>query len=277
MAWVTQNRLVVAYNNRVRVENIAALTVANITADTYFPESNLKYPDPTLKLKTSATSGGDRVITIQFTGAQNINCAGVLAHNFVTQGYETVNVQYSSNGSAWNNVGTGTINLTSNINPNFLLRFSPQTVAYWRFIFAMSSGTRQAFEVGMLFLGTYSEFTRHPLPESGFKIHKDPHLETIQSAGGQAWFQQGHGTFSESAEIELVRVQSADAITVEDVMFNKNIRQIVAIVPPDQVGAQFPVLGQHTFGMIEGLTKVPRSNFDGTSSYDMTLAFTGAV
>jgi hypothetical protein len=276
MAWATQQKLVIGYDNVVLPENITAIT-ANFTPDTGFGLDNLKYPDPSLRCRETDTSASDRIITIQFAAGKTLTCAGVIGHNLKSKGYQTVLVEWSTDGSAWTAVGTAQ-SLAAFGNPNFLLRFAQVSgPAWWRFTFGQSSGTRQAFEVGMLFLGTIYEFTRNAVADGGFQIIRDPVVNFVDSAGGQTWLAQGHSTFNEEAEIELLRAAPADAQVLTNQIFESNIRKIVCLLSPEQVTVQMPTVGQHFFGYLLPMSRAVRCGFGGGDKYDITLSMMGAL
>ena len=277
MAWATQAKLVIGYDNAVTPDKITAITVTNIVPDSGFSQDNLKYPDPGLKMRTSATSANDRIITIQFSSSQTFSCAGVLAHDLISRGYDFVNVEHSANGTSWTPVGTGTTALATEGNPNFLLRFSSAANTWWRFTFGKSSGTRPVFEVGMLFLGRIHEFGRHVVKDGGFTIIRDPGIGFVEAAGMDTWITQGAVRFDDEAEAELQQVLAADAAVFVNRIFETNLRKIICLLSPEHVVAQMPIVGQHLFGYLLPTSHAVRNGWGSGDKYDLTINLRGAA
>jgi hypothetical protein len=286
MAYVTQSRLVFCYDNAITPDNVTGVTLTNITADGNFPAENLKYADPKLKLMTRGTSGSDRVIQFDLASPSvAFACLGVCAHNLISRGYETVKVEYSSDGTSWTNVGTATVSLldftgVTGQDCNFFVRFGAVGgPTHWRVTFGMASAsdTRAAFEIGMIFLGPIYEVAKNATDGAIFTTIEVP-MEFSESLGGDKWLAPGPAKYREELEVSFSRLTHIDYKTIAWKIGERNARKIVGVIPPELVQNQMPSGNQHFFGYLDRPVSNARSGFASTNHrYDLTLHLTGAT
>lgn len=279
MAYLTNaNRMLWCYDNHVRPAEVTAVTGTNLTADTNFPLDNLKYDNPQQELRVSTTSASNRIITFQFGAAAAASCLGICNHDLMTRGYETITVEYSSNGSSWTNVGTGSVTLFAVYgDPNFFVRFdrvAGQT--WWRLTLGKASGTRPAFRIGMVFVGETFEVTRNPLPGQ-YIGRKTATTRIVDTMGGARWLAPSGTVVHEEGEISFRRAPLNDFRFVEGKLMQQNNQRIVGIVQPEQLAFQMPIGQQHFFGYVTDAIPAAQDGPDSSShKTDYTVAIVGA-
>lgn len=281
MAYKTQTNMLVAYNNVVTPELVTAVTLTNATADSGFPESNLKYPAPKREMRVSTTNANDRVIRFDFASAVTVSCMGICYHNLISAGYDNVKVEYSADGSAWSNVGTGTVSLagSSNADNDFLIRFDAVSgVTHWRVTLGKTSGTRPAFYVGMIFLGVFYELVRNP-SDGEIAQEIDLGLAFEEDDGSGTWLAPGSSSADDIVDFTLSwsRLTQFEARFLRFDIGRANKRRIVAIVGPEQASTSMPIGQEHFFGYMTHIVTQAVSGYGPTvHKYHATARFHGA-
>lgn len=272
---ITSSRMCIAYANILRAPNVVAVTLANCTAVSGHPASNLGVPDPHLALKTTTPTANPQIMFELDVLRQN-NCLGIVNHNVRTGGYTGIRIETASSGAGpWTTVDSDAAISGMLGDSDILLRFPDAQTKFWRLTFQKASAWA-ALSVGMVFIGTYEELTVNPL--DGTWTHASESLvQTYRAAGGALYtspappFAQTRieGTFLRIPQYQLQAMRWAWA---------GNGTEIVAAVPPDEAAIVAPAGFQHFFGRVTVSTPQPvaATAADGIR-YNLSIVGEGAV
>jgi len=273
VAYETQSKMVIGYDNKVTPENLSSVS-CSVTANSSFPDDNLEYEDPWRMMKVTTTPGSDPDITFTFSSSQTFTCWGLVNHNIITQGYQSINLQYEDSG--WNDVGTGISLLSRTTDTNFLLRFGSQSSTQWR-IQMTGPGTKPTFYIGSVFMGTAYTVPRNPI--DGLMNTRIGYRNTfVDAAGGARYVAQSAYKAEETIEATFERAtQSQTQKMTEDIAAN-NQGKMIALVGPDQVFQSMPGTHGHFYGYARDIVVAPRGGPSSTDHRaDIVLTMDSAV
>lgn len=162
-------------------ESISGSAGATDAADG-FPITNVQYRFRQ-KPYRSANATGTKNLDFDLHSAKNIKAAILLDHN-LTSG-ATAEVFRSSNGSSWSSVGSFTLTRTDNgasivIDP--LVLFFDLTYRYWRLALADASNPDGYIQVGLVFLGGYTQMAKNY--QHGWAITTVDLSQEVQASNG---------------------------------------------------------------------------------------------
>ena len=145
---------IIAWDNKV-----AGATITAATEATGFPVENTQ--DWRAYLRWEGTGSAEAWIKID-AGVGNTftaTCLGFAGHNLNTIGATNVVLQYSNNDAAWTNCHTP---FTPSDDTAQFVAFSTQTHRYFRLL--IPTGYSAPPEIGIWFVGIYTQFEEYPLP-----------------------------------------------------------------------------------------------------------------
>ena len=269
---ISQTRGCICYDNKMMPATISSISAdGSSTGTAGFPVSNLAYDDTTMIYKTG-TSASNRTIDITFTSGVQVNCLGFAGHTLITGGY-TLTLR------AWNGADFNTIiatqAMTGTSDPNFFCRFPTTTATTWRIELGLPSGTRPAFQIGLLFFGRFLEFEKNPT-DGGVFYSQTIDAEPLPALGGTLYWRPGPVRVTEHAELSFPRVPASMMLFLQGTIMAQNAGKVLGLIWPEQVSFFQPNGTQHLFGKLESLVPGPRMSGGAPPHvYDLTLTMKG--
>ena len=272
----SEQRMVIAYGNVVTATKVASVA-CTATEDAAYPVLNLAFDDPWRRFRFSSWSSLDRFITFTFSASQEISCIGLVNHTiFTTPLY--LNIDIRNGGGGWT-TGPGSIPIGSTYgNPNTLLRINPEASNQWRIgLLGTGANHREAFTLGMVFMGSYYELPFNPL-EGAMMTTREVQATTVSGTGGSHFLGYGPTKRTERTEISFERISREQAQWVDEFLFTNYANKIIGIIPPEQLASAMPTGPQHLFGYLRAVNSSPRGGTTaGVHLYDQTIVLEGAV
>ena len=238
----TTTRMCFAHTNICKPDVVIQIALDNVAALGTWPALNLRVEDPWTAFKTG-TPTGEPAVRMDLGAQRAFNAIGFVHHNVNTGFPDGVVIEGSNTAitGAWTNIDFWAT--AGSADHDTLLRLSGSpSFRYVRLRFQKTGGGWPAFEIGMLFIGTWFEVTLNP---KSYNMVFEPFVRTRRTAGGAMYVLRGsHTRKPKKVEISWKLAPQGQTETVEQ----KLLGQLGASIGPGSAASVTPLGLPHFFG-----------------------------